>query len=323
MVTVRKGSLTRYAMAVGRVEARIEATVKAVEGGVLTNSLVQLGDWVEAGQALVEVRPILTDGQRLAAKRRLQALREAETSVQEFQQGRNLLGWGMRWFQGGASLDRMLRGAQRSRQDAEAELERLLQGRVEVDGHKLDFLVRAPIGGQVIDVPVSVGEPIVPSSSFGSGTPLMVIADMARPVFRGTVEEVEVARLEAGMAAEITLGARPNESLNGRLSEISLRARRLNQSVVFPIEIEVEVPQTWSLRSGFSAVAKIKIDARENILVIPERMISFRGEQAFVLRLNQQGDPEQREVELGLSDGLTVEILNGLQEGDRIQSPQQ
>lgn len=317
-VEVSRGSIHVEAVAVGKVEARFEVPVTATSGGVITRRFVQLGQAVKKGDPLFEVRPVLTDAQRLNAQRSLLQAREGAEGAEEMAGGRTVAGLAMRVFQGGNSMDRMKAGAERARKDAEHQLELLLEGQTEIDGHVIDYLVRAPIDGHVISEDLEVGEPVVPASTFGAGTVLVTLADLDHPVFRGTVDEIDVGRLAEGMTGSLTLGARPGLALEAELTEISLRAESRNNAVVFPVEMDVAPPEDLVLRSGYSAVAAIRIAEANDVLLIPERLVRFEGERASVQRLRADGETEEVEIETGLSDSLRIEVRSGLAEGDTL-----
>jgi HlyD family secretion protein len=316
-VAVERGSVALEALAVGRLEARFEVPVKSTSSGVVTRTFVALGQKVKKGDPLCEVRPVLTELQRLQAERALVAARENQEGVSELRGGENVAGWAMRLVQGGKSLDRMERGAERARSDAEGQLQLLLEGQAEIDGKRIDYVIRAPIDGHVITLDVEEGEPVVPSSSFGSGTVLLTLADLDGPVFRGTVDEIDVGRLSEGMTAELTVGARPDEPLEATLEEISLKAQSRNNAVVFDVELAVTPPEGFVMRSGYSAVARIRLQEARDVLVLPERVVDIRDGTGYVLR-EEGGERREVPVELGLSDGLTVEVRSGLAEGDRV-----
>ena len=120
------------------------------------------------------------------------------------------------------------------------------------------------------------------------------------------------------MNASIEIGALPGERLNGQVSELALRSKEMNNASVFDLRIELDTDVPFTLRSGYSAVAEIEVDRRANVLTIPERVVKFDGADANVLRANDGGEPVEHQVQLGLSDGLTIEILEGLEEGDQV-----
>lgn len=317
-IEVRRGEVHRDAVAVGRLEPIFEIPVTATNGGVVTRVFVKLGQRVEAGDPLIEVRPVLTDRQRLQAERQLLAAKEAELSAEEIRAGENLMGGFMRMFQGDASMQRMRDAAARGRSGAEEQVKLLLDGRVEVDGHVIDWVVRAQNSGHVLQLDAEVGMPVVPASQFGSGTALCVLGDLERPVFRGTVDELDAGKLREGMPARVVLGALPGHELEASVSELSLRGQRLDNAVSFPIELEVSPPAQLVLRSGYSAVARIELERVQDAIVIPERFLLFDGDQTRVRVLGADGQPELREIELGLGDGLDVVVRSGLSESDRL-----
>ena len=311
---VSRGTVVRHAVAAGSVRPAFEVPVKSRSGGILTKRFVKLGERVKRDQPLFEVRPVLTDIDRIQAERALLAATEAEANVSEFREGENWLGRAMLFMQGKDSIERMQRGAQRGRTAAENQLALMEEGRVEIDGKVIDYIVRSPVDAHVVDLPVEVGQPVVPSSNFGSGTEVVALADLDRPRFHGTVNEVDVGRLKAGMKASIEVGALPGVDVKGELVEIALRSRVVNNATVFAVRLDVSPPEGTVLRAGYSAVARIELARAENVLVLPERVVEYRGGGAFV----RMADGSEREVEAGTSDGITVEIKSGLAEGNEV-----
>ncbi|MCP3916285.1 MAG: efflux RND transporter periplasmic adaptor subunit [bacterium] len=317
-VTVIRGSVTREAVALGRIEPRVEIPVKSPNGGVLTRSFVTLGQSVAENDPLVEVRPLLTDRQKLQAERALLGASEAAENARELRAGESMMGKALLMFQGSNQVNRMKAAGDRAKQDAAAQLELLLNGKAVVEGKEIDFFVRSPVAGRVIELPMEIGEPIVPSSSFGSGTVLAHVADMDHPIFRGTVDEIDVGRLKTGMRASLAVGALPGTVLSGELIEISLRAETRNNAVVFAVEIAVEPPPDLVLRAGYSAVARIVVERADDVLVLPERMIDVRGGEVWVSIDDGAGGVREERIETGLSNGLSVEVTAGLAEGDEV-----
>ena len=317
-VVVERGSVARHAVATGRIEPRFEVPVKSRHGGVLSERFVALGQKVAKDEALVEVRPVVTDLDMLQAERALLAAREAEENVTELRDGESVMGRTMLWYQGRNNVERMTKGVERALSDAEEQLQLLREGSAELDGKTIDFLVRSPIEGHVIELSAEVGQPVVPSSSYGSGTELLILADMDHPIFRGTVNEIDVGRLREGMQALLEVGALPGASVEGELVEISLRSRVVNNATMFDVKLAVTPPPELVLRSGYSAVARIELERAEDVLVLPERVVDYRGEKVFVLVSDGRGGTVEKEVGAGLSDGLTVEITRGLEVGDEV-----
>lgn len=308
----------RKAIATGFVEALRESQVNTQLAGFVRNVRVKLGDKVKAGQALLEVWPLLTEQDLLRAERSLQAAVESEEAAQEFVEGQHLLAGFMRLLQGKPQIDRMKRSAERGRRNAEETLELLRSGSVESGGRKIDFVVRAPVAGTVLEIH-RVGDPVTPRSNFGTGTFVAVIGDLDRPVFRGTVDEIDVGRLREGMTARVRLGALPDVELVGKVLEIGLRARREDGAARFDVRVALEQPTgDVKLRAGFSAVAEVELARAADVVVLPERVLRFDDGKAWVHARTENGERTRRDLELGVGDGLLVEVRAGLAEGDAV-----
>ncbi len=103
------------------------------------------------------------------------------------------------------------------------------------------------------------------------------------------------------------------------LARISLKARTQDNSTVFPVEITLEQTDGAVLRAGYSANAHIIIEKREDVLMIPERVVTFSGDTAWVTVDLGGGQTERRIIETGLSDAINIEVVSGLREGERVR----
>jgi HlyD family secretion protein len=203
-----------------------------------------------------------------------------------------------------------------NRKQAEERLELLKSGKAIVDNRVVDFIVRAPVAGTVLEIKQREGTPVVPASTYGFGTVFITLADMSQLLFRGTVDEIDVGRISEGMPATIKIGALPNIIVTGKILEIALKGLERNNAMVFDVLIDLDAPPATVLRSGYSAVADIEIECHADVLALPERLVEFRSGKSYVLVPGAHGKSAPKEVSTGLSDGLTVEIVSGLAEGD-------
>ena len=146
----------------------------------------------------------------------------------------------------------------------------------------------------------------------------MKMANMERLIFKGTVDEIDVGKMKEGMDVEIKVGALPSDTVRGILRKIWLKAEKKDNATVFPIEIIVPASKKTVLRAGYSANASIIIQKKENVLTIPERVVTFSNDSASVkIVLGAQKD-EKRFIKTGLSDAINIEIVSGLKEGDEV-----
>jgi HlyD family secretion protein len=198
-------------------------------------------------------------------------------------------------------------------------LQLLESGRVNIAGTEIESIIKAPISGYILEKMVDIGDPVVPLTSFQAGTPLMTMAAMDNLLFKGTVDEIDVGKLMEGMPAEIKIGAMPGVMITGHLDKISLKAQRQDNAIVFPVEIVIDNTNGHTLRAGFSANADIIIQRRENILIVPERVVTFReGVSIVEIQGSDATSRVEHEIETGLSDAINIEIKEGLEKGDKV-----
>ncbi len=321
-VAVERGTIVDKALAVGRIEPEIEITVKSHTSGVVRRLLADEGDFVRAGDPLLEVKPNPTPLE-LASARRLLELRQIELDNlhRNVERQRTL-------SQQGLISDRELQETEQRYAEQEVQLkmarERLAlmeEGKITIADQDIETVVRSPIDGFILEKTVEVGDPVVPLSTYQEGTVLMTMAEMNRLVFRGTVDEIDVGRLHEGMPVKIKIGALPDVEVDGVLTRISLKARTEDNSTVFPVEITLTDTHGTVLRAGYSANADVIIDQRDSVLIVPERLVTFKDDTATVTVLLPDGSTEERVIETGLSDAINLEVIDGLREDEQVVEP--
>ena len=162
---------------------------------------------------------------------------------------------------------------------------------------------------------IEVGDPVTPLTSYQEGTVLMQIANMERLLFKGTVDETDVGKLREGMTVNLKIGALPDVQVDGVLDKIWLKSEKKDNSTVFPVEISIGKLDNIILRAGYSANANIIIQKRENVLMIPERVVTFRNDSSFVKLPLPEDKSEEILITTGLSDAINIEVVAGLDEG--------
>ncbi len=317
-VTVERGNLVEYALAVGQIEPRNEIEVKSKISGVVSKMFAEAGDFVKEGEPLLEIRPDPTPLELAEAKRNLErteiALDNLEREMYRMEQLRERNMVSDHDYQ---ALQRNMRDAEINLQLNRERLELLESGRIMIGETLIESVVKAPADGYILEKMIDIGDPIVPLTSYQAGTPLMTLARMDDLLFKGTVDEIDVGKLHEGMPAEIRVGALPGANVTGELTRISLKATTRDNSTVFPVEILITDNDGHILRAGYSANANVVIDRREDVLIIPERLVSYKDEKSQVdIPSNGENGRTAIEVKVGLSDAIHVEVLEGLEEGD-------
>jgi len=321
-VAVERGEIVDKALAVGRIEPLVEVSVKSQFAGVVRRMFKEPGEYVRRGEPLLEVQPNPTPIELVEARRQVE-LRGLELDQLEKQRNR-LAALQEQDYVSQEEFERVDRSYEESKLQLQISRERLAllsEGRVTIGGEQVETVIPSPITGFILEKMVEIGDPVVPLTTFQEGTPLMSMAEMEELIFRGTVDEIDVGRLEEGMPVEIKIGALPEAGVSGRLSRISLKGKDDQNATIFPVEISVLPEEGTTLRAGYSANADIIIERRSDVLIIPERLVRFDDGKAFVTVGLGPERTEEREIETGLSDGISIQIVSGLEEGDLVLEP--
>ena len=144
---------------------------------------------------------------------------------------------------------------------------------------------------------------------------------MNKMIFEGKVDEAEVGKIEEGKDIKVILGAIGQKEFPAKLTFVAPKGIEENGAVQFTVKADVEVDVQTNIRAGYSANAEIELASKDSTLVIREALVQFDRitEQAFVEVLTGENQYERKDIELGLSDGINVEILEGIAQGDKIK----
>ncbi len=319
-VLVTRGSIVDRALAVGTIEPDVEITVKSKISGVVKRLYSEPGDFVRAGAPLLEIKPDPTPVELADARRQVE-LRQLDLDNQKAQLTRQDQ-LRQQSLVSAQDYDATRRSFDESRvqlQMAQERLQLMEKGSVVIANSTIESMVRSPIDGFILEKKVEVGDPVVPLSSYQEGTVLITMADMGHLIFRGDVDEIDVGRLKEGMPAEIKIGALPQAALSGVVTKIWLKAKTQDNQTTFPVELRLTGGSAAKLRAGYSANAEISVEKRDNVLLIPERTVTFEGDSAWVnVPGADEKKPVKRWIRTGLSDAMNIQVTAGLREGYRV-----
>ncbi|RMG86601.1 MAG: HlyD family efflux transporter periplasmic adaptor subunit [Bacteroidetes bacterium] len=180
------------------------------------------------------------------------------------------------------------------------------------NSRQVNNIIVSTVDGMVLDVPLEEGASVVERNNFNEGTTIATIADMNNLIFLGKVDESDVGKLREGMSIELTIGAIENEKFGATLEYISPKGVEEEGTVKFEIKAAIQPANKTFLRAGYSASGDIILDHRDSVLAIKERDVLFQKDSTFVeIKVGDQ-QFEKHPVRLGLSDGILIEVLDGL-----------
>ena len=140
-------------------------------------------------------------------------------------------------------------------------------------------------------------------------------------IFEGKVDEADVDKLVIGMPLEVNLAAIQDQQLNAKLKFIAPKGNEEQGVVQFKIEGDVYLKDSISVRAGYSANAKIILEKKDSILGISEALLQYdrKTEKSYVEVMTSDQKFEKRDVKVGITDGINVEIISGVKIDDKIK----
>lgn len=314
---VERGSIIDKALAVGRIEPKLEIEVKSKISGIVHKIFIEVGDNVEVGDPLFEIRPDPTPIELAESRRQVEISQVAfNKNKKEMDRAKSLLDKGLISDEDYEIKKYSLDELELRLKLAQEKLDLIQSGSTETANRKAENVIKSPISGTILSRSVEEGDPVVPLTSYQAGTELLTIAKMDNLIFKGNVDEIDVGKLYVGMPVEIEIGAIPGEKITGTLARVSPKAHKEEGSTLFEVEIKLGDLGTIFLRAGYSANADIIITKKENILLIPERLVTMKDSITSVEVQDSLGVVTTVEITTDLSDGINLEVTEGLSEGD-------
>lgn len=317
-------TIIKKTVATGSVIPRKEVQIKPQESGIITEIYVEPGDLVKKGDLIAKIQIIpemlQVNGAEAQLKQAQLVFQNAET---EYNRKKELFDAKViaesEYLAERLNYDR----ARTDVETAENNLQLIKDGVLKRAGAQTNTLIRATTSGMVLDVPVKEGNSVIKSNTFNDGTTVALVADMGEMIFQGKVDETEVGKIKAGMELLLTIGAIDDQTYTASLEFIAPKGVEENGAIQFQIKAAVNLKEGQFIRAGYSATADIVLARRDSVLSIKEKLITFRNDSAFVdVETTRPQEFEQRVIKTGLSDGMVIEVLDGLKKDDKVKVPQ-
>ncbi|MGF1638530.1 MAG: efflux RND transporter periplasmic adaptor subunit [Cyclobacteriaceae bacterium] len=317
--TVFVTNIVKKTVATGTIIPRREVEVKSQVSGVVDKLFVLAGDTVKAGQLIARIKIIPNAVQLNNAEANLmEAKINFKNAEKELKRQKELFDEKViseldynQFF-----LDFNLRAQQL--ESAENNLELVREGASKRSG-TVTNLVTSTVTGMVLDVPIKEGSFVTETNTFNDGTTIATVADMKEMIFEGKVDESEVGKIKEGMDLNLMIGALETENYMAKLEYISPKGVEEEGAIQFMIRAAVKLKEGQFLRAGYSANADIVLDKRDSVMAIKESSLVFENEKIFVEVETTPQKFQKREITTGLSDGINIEIVSGLEKGERFK----
>ncbi len=314
--------VVRKTVATGSVVPRQEIEIKPQVSGIIDEIYIRAGDFVTKDQVIAKIK-IIPDMVNLnAAESRVKRAKINFDDAQiDYDRNQKLFDTDVISYEAFQTAKVGYDTAKEELMTAEDNLELIKNGVTKKAQTATNTLVRSTINGMVLDVPVEEGNSVIQSNTFNEGTSIASIADMQDMIFEGKVDETEVGKIKEGMPIELEIGAIEKEKFQAILEYISPKGKEENGAIQFEIKADVSLKDNQFIRAGYSANASIVLERKDSVLVIPEGMLKFENDSAFVEVLINETEHlfEKRKVETGISDGINIEVVSGLNKEEKVK----
>ena len=306
-------------VATGSITPRKEIELKSQVSGVVEKLYVEAGDIVNNNDIIAKIKIIPNVVMLNNAEMRLKsALINFKNAHSEIKRQEKLYSEDVISEQ---DYNQYLLEYELRKQEVEAaenNLELVKEGASKNTG-TVSNIVRSTAGGMLIDVPVKEGSFVIESNTFNEGTTIGTVANMKDIIFEGKVDESEVGKIKEGMNLDLKIGALQDEKISAELEYISPKGIEENGAIQFEIKAAVNLKENLFLRAGYSANADIVLQKKDSVLAVKERNLLFEKGSIFVeVEIGVQLFRKQK-LEIGLSDGINVEVLSGITANQKIK----
>jgi RND family efflux transporter, MFP subunit len=301
----------------GNVYPSIEVEIKSSISGILEKLYVEIGKDVRVGDDVARVKLIPSPTQIENAGSNLKAaLIEYETAEIEYKRDLQLFEKQVIALADFEKSQKQYDLALQRYQSAQNQMNILVGGYSNTAD--LSNIIKAPINGTIIDLPLEEGASVIERNNFNVGTSLAVIAQMDYFLFRGKVNELDLAKLQTGMSITISLNAFMDRKIQATIEKIYPKGIVEQGIMKYFIEARFSVQNDFNIRPGYTATAELILESRNNVVCIEEKHIIFNNDSTFVDLIDGKIST-RRYIKTGISDGINIEVLDGLTVTDKVK----
>jgi HlyD family secretion protein len=331
--TVKTGLISAEAMGTGTLEARVRATISPKISGRIAQVLVDQGDKIIKGQKLVllddedlrqqvEIAKAELSVARAGVEKAISGIKSAEST--EKQAKASYARISQLAPSGAVSVDALEKSLQQM-EVAQAELNQTQSAKIEAEKlvakaeASLQFaqaqlaytVVCAPFDGLIVRRNREPGDVVVP------GSMVLEMISLDELWISAWVDETLLNQLEVGQASKIVFRSDPEVELPGKAARISPQADRETREVLVDVAID-RMPDIWAV--GQRAEVYIETARKENVFVIPQRVVVWRQQQPGVFVIDN-GRAYWRKIVTGIEGKENVEVVEGLRPGQIVLIP--
>ncbi|MEN8187805.1 MAG: efflux RND transporter periplasmic adaptor subunit [Bacteroidota bacterium] len=316
-----KTNIVNKTVATGKVIPLEEVEIKPQISGIIDKIFVEEGASIKEGDLIAKVRVVPNEQSLSSASGRVsKAKLQVNNTKIEYDRNKKLYDSGVISRKEFETIELNYNQAKQDLQNAQNDYQIIKKG-FSGSGGTANTNIRATTTGMILEIPVKEGYQVIQSNNFNAGTTIASIADMSKMIFEGKVDEAEVGKLNEDIDIEVALGAIEEKKFPARLNFIAPKGTEESGAVQFKIKADVTLDENIFVRAGYSANAEIILEQKDSVWSIKESLLQFdkKTEKPFVEVKTGDQEFERRDIKLGISDGINVEIDSGLTADDEIK----
>ena len=314
-------TIVKKTVATGKVTPLEEIEIKPQITGIIDKIVLLEGAKVKKGDLIARVRVVPNEQSLISAKGRVDNIRIRLNNAQiSYKRNKNLFDKGVISRAEFETTELAYNQARQDLKNAQNDYQIIRKG-TSGSGAAANTNIIAQMSGTILEIPVKEGDQVIQSNNFNAGTTIASIADMSKMIFEGKVDESEVGKLVSGSDIEVSIGAIEGKKFPAKLNFIAPKGTEEGGAVQFKIKADVSLNDDYFIRAGYSANADIVLEKKDSVLSIKEALLKFdkKTEEPYVEVKEEDGKFKKRTLKLGTSDGVNVEILEGVTKDDEIK----
>jgi HlyD family secretion protein len=355
LAEVERGDLARVVVATGKIQPLSKAEIKSKASGIVKKIYVDYGDRVKQGQILAELDKIQLEAVKRESEANMQAAEAArdsskatlarnkvdaegpdvpflklsmERAEHEYREGvvsKSVVEDAQKNYQMG--LNKQV-SAQTNLTVSKADIAKseaqVAQAKAALENAEEDLknsTIVSPIDGLVLSRDVNVGDAVSSILILGSqATPIMTLGDVSEVYVQGKVDESDIGKVYLNQPARIVVESFKDKKFVGKVTKISPLGKEKDNVTTFEVRVSISNP-TGELKANMSANAEIMLEEKKNVLMVPEAALIYDKERKASIEIpDPKSDKGKKKlsVQLGISNGVKTEILQGLNEKQQV-----
>lgn len=306
-------SIVKSTVLTGSIEPRDEILVKPNMNGIIAELNHLPGDFVQEGELIAKIQMVPDVAMVQSAASRVDAARvDLKRTEEVYKRDKSLYDQQILAKEAYETSLANYRRAKIEYSSAVEQLDLTRTGSSASTSKRNNTLVFATVTGTILEQPVKVGSRVTMANNFSEGTTVVSIADLTDLLFIGNVNESDVNNVTVGSPVTIHVGALKDKTYHAVVEYVSPKGKDTSGTILFEVKAAISGDDLSALKAGFSSNAEVEMAHKTGVLTIPEATVTYEGDKSFVFVKGSKGKYEKKEVTLGLSDGIKVEVLSGL-----------